>query len=506
MFKPIVVIKPAAATAAESNISEVVKYVNTVKIAVRIVMYAVILHRPPRRPFKSLYLSAIAPPAALTIVLSRSPNIHFKRCHKIREIRNRMRDTFTSVVYGCFATAVTVTCTATPSAEHVSGVAGICRSIWLRKRCRGAEAAWVCRHSYSGYATVWTTSAAVERLRDMGFTVYRPRVLRPLLDLSTVDIGVNLLNNVTGVNAESVDGRGVLIAVVDTGVDLSHPAFKTPEGRNRILYVWDQTINGKPPKGFSYGYECGPDEIQQETCPERDFVGHGTIVASIAAGGVGGGWRLRGVAPGAELIVVKSGGPACGGSRWFFDEKGLIDGISYAVEKARSLGRRLVVVLSLGTNLGGHDGGEPLERMLDAWAEEGVVFAVAAGNSGDEARHATGFLAPGQRTTLSWKIPGETKQAGLSLTIPHTMEVNLKLITPENKTVRIAFNRSVSVGSLQVEASLELREKIRAIILDLSDEADLSGLWSLEIEAVNTAGEWHGWVESDTCSDDSEFF
>jgi hypothetical protein len=86
------------------------------------------------------------------------------------------------------------------------------------------------------------------------------------------------------------------------------------------------------------------------------------------------------------------------------------------------------------------------------------------------------------------------------------MEVNLRLITPENKTVRIAFNRSVSVGSLQVEASLELREKIRAITLDLSDEADLSGLWSLEMEAVNTAGEWHGWVESDTCSDDSEFF
>jgi hypothetical protein len=209
-----------------------------------------------------------------------------------------------------------------------------------------------------------------------GHGVYslQTKSIEALLDLSTVDIGVNLLNNVTGVNAESVDGRGVLIAVVDTGVDLSHPAFKTPEGRNRILYVWDQTINGKPPKGFSYGYECGPDEIQQETCPERDFVGHGTIVASIAAGGVGGGWRLRGVAPGAELIVVKSGGPACGGSRWFFDEKGLIDGISYAVEKARSLGRRLVVVLSLGTNLGGHDGGEPLERMLEGWAEEGVVF------------------------------------------------------------------------------------------------------------------------------------
>jgi len=316
-----------------------------------------------------------------------------------------MRDTFTSVVYGCFATAVLLLALLPLQQSMSLELQGYVVRYGLERGVEELRPHGFVDTAYSGYATVWTTSAAVERLRDMGFTVYRPRVLRPLLDLSTVDIGVNLLNNVTGVNAESVDGRGVLIAVVDTGVDLSHPAFKTSEGRNRILYVWDQTINGKPPKGFSYGYECGPDEIQQETCPERDFVGHGTIVASIAAGGVGGGWRLRGVAPGAELIVVKSGGPACGGSRWFFDEKGLIDGISYAVEKARSLGRRLVVVLSLGTNLGGHDGGEPLERMLEAWAEEGVVFAVAAGNSGDEARHATGFLAPGAGGS-EWGVAG----------------------------------------------------------------------------------------------------
>ncbi len=417
-----------------------------------------------------------------------------------------MKYTFTPVVYGCLAAAVLLTAFLPLQQNRSQELQGYVVKYGLELDVEELRPHGFVDTATGGYATVRTTPTAVERLRDMGYAVYRPKVFRPLLDLSTVDIGVNVLNNVTGVNAESVDGRGVLIAVVDTGVDLSHPAFKTPEGGNRVLYVWDQTINGKPPKGFSYGYECGPQEIRQGTCPQRDTVGHGTIVASIAAGGVGGGWRLRGVAPGAELIVVKSGGPACGGSRWFFDEKGLIDGISYAVEKARSLGRRLVVVLSLGTDLGGHDGGEPLERMLEAWAGEGVVFAVAAGNSGDESRHATGFLAPGQRTTLSWKIPGETKQAGLSLTIPTTMDVNLRLITPGDTAVKIMFNRTVNEGSLQVEASLDVRETIRAVTLDLIDEAGLSGLWSLEMEAVNTAGEWHAWVESDSCSDDSEFF
>lgn len=360
--------------------------------------------------------------------------------------------------------------------------------------------------AYAGYATIKTTPAAVEKLRELGLAVYRPRIFRPMLDLSTVDIGVDLVGNVTGVNAEALDGRGILIAVVDTGVDLDHPAFKTPEGRSRILYVWDQTLNGKPPKGFSYGYECGPEEVQRGGCPEKDLVGHGTIVASIAAGGVVGEWRLRGVAPGAELIVVKSGGPACGGSRWFFDEKGLIDGIAYAVEKARSIGRRLVVVLSLGTNLGGHDGGEPLEKMLEAWAEQGVIFAVAAGNSGDEARHATGFLYPGQKTSLAWRIPRETKQAGLVLTVPHTMEVKLRLVTPAEKTMEITFNKTVKTESLEVETTHEVREKISVVSLSLSHEADLYGVWGLEMEAVNTAGVWHGWVESDTCSDDSEVF
>ncbi len=344
-------------------------------------------------------------------------------------------------------------------------------------------------------------------LRKVGAEVYRPRILRPMLDLSTLDIGVNIVANITGVNVERIDGRGVLVALVDTGVDYTHPAFKSQDGGNRILYIWDQTLDGRHPEGFGYGHECLPDEVADGSCPQQDTVGHGTIVASIVAGGVYGEWRLRGVAPGAELIVVKSGRPVCNGERWLFDEKGLIDGISYAVDKARLLGRRLIVVLSLGTSIGGHDGSSPLERALDRWADEGVVFVVAAGNSASDGRHVTGVLTRGRNTTLQWIVPPETSKAVISLIFGREDNVTLYITTPKNTTATVSFNKISNVDGFSVEASLWRRDDVKEALIEISDGENMPGLWRMVISAMDVgSGIWHAWIETDTCSNERESF
>ncbi|MEM4288428.1 MAG: S8 family peptidase [Candidatus Caldarchaeum sp.] len=356
-------------------------------------------------------------------------------------------------------------------------------------------------------ATARLTSHQIQLVERAGAKVYRPRILKPLLDLSVLDIGVKALENLKGVNAEAVDGTGVLIALVDTGVDYTHPAFRSKDGRNRILYIWDQTVDGRHPEGFGYGHECLPSEVADGSCPEKDTVGHGTVIASIAAGSSYGEWGLRGVAPGAELIVVKSGGPACGGSRWFFNEKGLIDGIAYAVEKARLLGRRLVVVLSLGTDVGGHDGSTPLEKTLDAWAGEGVVFIVAAGNSAADGRHVTGVLTTGRNTTLTWTIPPETSQASLSLVIGREDSARLYITTPDEKTSLLTLNKTNNVGGFLVEAFLWQHESLKEVLLEITSSRRLEGVWRLTISADSVrSGRWHAWVETDTCSNESEAF
>ncbi|MCS7133260.1 MAG: S8 family peptidase [Candidatus Caldarchaeum sp.] len=358
-----------------------------------------------------------------------------------------------------------------------------------------------------GFSTGKISPQMAAQLKQDGFVVHRPRTYRPLLDASILEIGIPQLANLTGINVEAVDGRGVLIAVIDTGVDYSHPAFKKPNGESKILYIWDQTVGGKPPIEFGYGYECGVVEIQRGTCPQRDTVGHGTIVASVAVGGVYGDWRLRGVAPGADLIVVKSGGPACGGRRWFFDEKGLMDGIAYAVQKSFELGRRLVVVLSLGTDIGAHDGSTPLEKALDKWAERGVVFVVAAGNSANDSRHAEGTLTRNTELTLRWTVPSETTSISISFVTNHKNIVDFVVSNPRGRAIEARINGSRTVDGVTVEAS-EIRSGTnKEVLVDISSNRLEPGLWSLSVKPREISdGRWHAWIQSNTCDDESESF
>jgi subtilisin family serine protease len=235
--------------------------------------------------------------------------------------------------------------------------------------------------------TVELPLAAVEEAASLDFVagLFAPRSFHPTLDSSASEIGATYVwQNVTDANGRSVDGSGVLIGVLDTGVDLSHPDLRFPNGTSKVLSLWDQTLQGKPPEGFTYGVECSRNEIDGAKCPEKDTFGHGTHTASIAvSSGVASG-NYRGIAPGASLVVVKSGGPLCGGDSWTFQENELIDGLQYLVDRAQALGMRLVISLSFGGNIGGHDDTSPLELVLDYLNAQGVVVTVAAGNEADK--------------------------------------------------------------------------------------------------------------------------
>ena len=109
------------------------------------------------------------------------------------------------------------------------------------------------------------------------------------------------------------------MACIDSGVDYAHPDFRKEDGTTRILALWDQTIQGKPPEGYLIGAEYGETQINQalqagekeereQLVPSRDLSGHGTAVLGIAAGnGRASGGRYRGVAYESSLLVVKLG-------------------------------------------------------------------------------------------------------------------------------------------------------------------------------------------------------
>lgn len=216
--------------------------------------------------------------------------------------------------------------------------------------------------------------------------------------------------------ARGFTGKGVIVGVIDTGIDWRHDDFIKPDGASRILYLWDMTDNsfetsggkvGTRPPVVQDGGARGPGTLYTgkqitdalrgaDTVNSTDNFGHGTAAAGTAAGngratanGVPAG-SYAGVAPEADLIVVKAGD--CGG----FDDTYLL-GTHWIAQVAKQLSRPVVINHSLGAHFSAHDGGEPAEQLMNKLSgagKPGVAITVAAGNEGRYSFHGSGRFGP----------------------------------------------------------------------------------------------------------------
>ena len=199
-----------------------------------------------------------------------------------------------------------------------------------------------------------------------------------------------------------VTGEGVIVGVVDAGIDWDHPDFTDGDGDNRILYVLDQYT----------GQECGPSQIQSGFCDERDdnlyAMGHGTHVTGIAAGSgmaTGNGYpaeRYVGVAHDASIVFVKTD----------TSSTSVLEGVAYIFEKADLMEMPAVVNLSLGWRKGARDGTSALELGLENLAGPGRIVVVSAGNDGGLPIHAHLDLDVGGEGLITFDVPTYTPEEG----------------------------------------------------------------------------------------------
>ena len=201
-----------------------------------------------------------------------------------------------------------------------------------------------------------------------------------------------------------LNGEGVFVACLDSGVDFYHRDFRNPDGTTRIATMWDQTVPGNPPEGFNTGSVYSPEEINEalrneadlirrkEIVPEFDTTGHGTAVLGIMAGnGLSSEEQVVGVAPNAEIIVVKLGNPQ---EKGFPRTTQLMLGIDYSVRFAIQQGKPLAINISFGNNYGAHTGESILERYIDTiFSLYKISIAAGTGNDGTTARHTAGRLS-----------------------------------------------------------------------------------------------------------------
>ncbi len=200
-------------------------------------------------------------------------------------------------------------------------------------------------------------------------------------------------------------GAGVLVGLVDTGIDYTNPVFLRSDGTTKIAAIWDQTIESERfPENFNYGTEYLSNDINQalnnldpySIVPSVDEIGHGTMLAGIAAGSEISESNFSGVVPDSELIIVKLK-QAKQALREFFiipegvpayQENDIMWGAQYIIRTARRLQRPVAICIGLGSSQGSHDGRDALSALLSVGgAFPGVVVSIAAGNEGNMRRH-----------------------------------------------------------------------------------------------------------------------
>lgn len=292
-------------------------------------------------------------------------------------------------------------------------------------------------------------------------------------------------------------GKGILIGIVDSGIEYGNMDFRNEDGTTRIRFLWDQTIEGNPPKGYQIGTEYSkeqidealsqPEKIQQiQMVPSRDTSGHGTAVAGVAAGnGRNSGGRYRGVAPDCELIIVKLGNP---GGIGFPRTAELMQAVDYIVRKAEKLNMPVSVNISFGNTYGSHNGTSLPERFLDVAAEVGrTIITVGTGNEGAEAGHAAGFLKEGEERLLPLAVQERQGSFSVQIWTDYTDVIGVALITPSGE----------KIGPIrEVMGTQRFRTGKTEILLYYGEPSPYSGSNEIFLEFLPTddyvnSGEWN---------------
>lgn len=242
----------------------------------------------------------------------------------------------------------------------------------------------------------------------------------------------------------SLRGKGTLIGIVDSGIDYENAEFRNEDGTTRIVSLWDQSVNGRPPAGYSAGTEYTREqidaalatedkEVRRQMVKTSDVSGHGTAVAGIAAGNGRGseGRRFRGAAPEAELIIVKMGAPREGG---FPRTTELMRGVDYIVRKAVELRRPVAINISFGNTYGSHDGTSLVERFLndiaDMWKN---VICIGSGNEGASAGHVSGKVRRQISETVELAVQQREPALSIQIWKSYVDEMGVSVISPSGR-------------------------------------------------------------------------
>ena len=254
-------------------------------------------------------------------------------------------------------------------------------------------------------------------------------------------------------------GKGILVAVIDSGISYTNEDFRKEDGSTRIRVLWDQSISGNPPAHYNLGSEYTEEQInealkqdsrseQLKIVPSIDSSGHGTAVAGIAAGN----GTQKGVAQESDLVIVKLASPRKDG---FPRTTELMQAIDYVVRKAREFEMPVAINISFGNTYGAHDGTSLLERFItdisNYWKS---VICIGSGNEGASAGHTSGQVQQEIDTVVQLAIQEMEQTVNLQLWKRYSDVMEISVISPSGVKVgpfrEILGSQRLAIGETEL--------------------------------------------------------
>ena len=364
----------------------------------------------------------------------------------------------------------------------------------------------------AGYAIVTLPEHAIEYFAQQPEVEYmeKPKRLFFAVNQGKAASCINPLQS----GSEPLNGRGIQVSVIDSGVDYFHPDFRNSDGTTRILDIWDQTINGNPPKGYQNGTEYTREQINQalreqneeegrKIVPTTDISGHGTQVLGIAAGnGRASEGRYRGVAWESDILVVKLGQPRPDSFPRTIE---LMQALDYVTKKAAQYQMPFVINLSFGNVYGSHDGLSLLETYLDNISQIGKsVIVTGTGNEGATGGHTSGMLQMERTEIVEFGVSNYELSLNLQLWKEYEDDFDVILVHPSGEKAgpfqkRLGAQRYI-LGDTEIllyygtPSPYSAAQEIYFTFLPIHTYVD-SGVWSIQLIPRNiVVGRYDMWL------------
>ena len=361
-----------------------------------------------------------------------------------------------------------------------------------------------------GYAILTLSREEIEALALMPEIIYveKPKSFYYEVYNGSIASCIN-----TFYNRYSLSGRGTLVAVVDSGIDYTHPDFLQPDGSTRIACLWDQTTN------IVYNAADINDILSSDTASLQNIVysldpsGHGTHAAGIAAGnGAASQGIYRGIAYEASLLVVKLAPRSPLG---FPQTTQIMEAVDFCIRKSIELKMPVSINLSLGNTYGSHSGTSLLETYLnDVQGVYKTNIIVGSGNEGSSNGH-TGGLLTNRNETIELSIGDFTPNLTIQLWKKYWDTVAITIEAPSGQSARLDLSTGVQRLNLD-SASLYITNSppspysiFEETYIDMLPRASYvsSGIWKIILSPIQIKdGQFDLWLPSATARNASTGF